>query len=335
MAIYTLDGAATVTSWNPGAEAMYGYPAAEARGLSTETLHTPEDQRAGVVPHEMDEALRAGRSACERWKVRRDQTRFWTSGVLMPLLDEGRAVGFLKIERDATLQHEAQDARLRLLAAERDARHEAEDASAAKDRFLAALSHELRTPLTPMKIGVFALEREKRLSTAGREMVRMIGRNLDAEVRLIDDLLDVSRIVHGKLEFKHAPTDVHGCLRRAVEACVDDLRAKEQGLAVALDARDHTLHGDADRLRQVFCNLLQNAAKFTPPGGSVRLRSFNPEPGHLAVEVSDNGMGIEASALPEIFAPSNRAARRSFSVSAAWASGWPSRRRWSRRTMGG
>ena len=308
VSIYTLDHTGTITSWNPGAETIYGYPAARATGLSAEDLNTAEDRRAGVLRREMEEALREGRAVCERWKVRRDGSRFWTIGVLRPLVDDGRTVGFFKFERDATAQHameearrEADEERARLLVAERHARQAAEDASAAKDRFLAALSHELRTPLVPVRMALFALKREKRLSASGREMVRMIGRNLDAEVRLIDDLLDVSRIVHGKMEFKRASVDVHACIRRALEVCSGDIQAKKQRLGVDLAAGHPVLHGDADRLRQVFCNLLQNAAKFTPEGGSVGVRSFHPAPGEIAVEVTDSGMGIDAAALPDIF----------------------------------
>ena len=210
-------------------------------------------------------------------------------------------MGFFKIERDVTAQREAQEERARLLVAEQTARLEAENASAAKDRFLAALSHELRTPLAPMQMAVYALERERRLTAAGRELLQMINRNLDAEVRLIDDLLDVSRIVHGKLEFKRGPMDVHDCVQRAIEVCGSDIHAKKQRITVDLAAKHSSLDGDTDRLRQVFCNVLQNAAKFTAVAGAVNVRSSNPSPNELLVEISDNGIGIDRESLTKIF----------------------------------
>ncbi len=307
-AIYTLDRAGFVTSWNPGAETITGYPAAEMMGRSAESLHTPEDQKSGAFQQELASALRDGHTYCERWKRRRDGNLIWGSGVLTPLVDNGETIGFLKIERDATTQREAQEARreieeerARLLVAERHARQEAETNSAAKDRFLASLSHELRTPLAPMQMAIFALEREKRLSASGREMIKMIGRNLEAEVQLIDELLDVSRIVHGKLEFKPAPMDVHECIHRAVEVCGADIEAKKLRLTVDLGAAQHATVGDTARLRQAFWNLLKNAAKFTPAGGTITVRTSNPGPDEFAVEIADTGIGIDPAVLPKIF----------------------------------
>ncbi len=307
-AIYTMDRMGRVTSWNPGAEAITGYPAAEVTGRSARLLHTPEDQQAGVFERELEQALREGHYPCERWKVNKDGRLFWGSGVLTPLVDNGETIGFLKIERDATVQREALEARreveeerARLLVAERKARQEAENNSAAKDRFLAALSHELRTPLAPMQMAIFSLERERRLSVSGREMIRMIGRNLEAEVQLIDELLDVSRIVHGKLEFKHEPMDVHECIHRAIEVCSADIQAKKLRLTVDLGATRHSTTGDTSRLRQAFWNVLKNAAKFTPAGGTISVRTSNPEPGKIAVAFTDSGIGIDPAALPKIF----------------------------------
>ncbi len=306
--IYTLDRTGLVTSWNPGSEVATGYPAAEIIGQSAEILLMPEDRAAGVFQQELALALRDGHALCERWKRRRDGTCFWGSGVLTPLIDGGETIGFFKIERDVTAQREMQEARreageerARLLVAERHARQEAESASAAKDRFLASLSHELRTPLAPMQMAVFALERERRLSASGREMIRMIGRNLEAEVQLIDELLDVSRIVHGKLEFKRAPMDVHECIHRAVEVCHADIQAKKLQLTVDLGAACHATVGDTARLRQAFWNVLKNAAKFTPAGGTITVRTSNPGPDEIAVEIADSGIGIDAEALPKIF----------------------------------
>ena len=307
-AVFTFDRDELITSWNPGAQTLFGYGPDEIIGQPAEILFTPEDRETGFFQQQMDAALRDGFTLCERWELRRDGSRFFGSGTLTPLVENGRPVGFVKIQHDLTVQREMLDARreaeeerARLLLAERAARQEAEHNSAAKDRFLASLSHELRTPLAPMQMALFALEREKRLSASGREMIQMIGRNLEAEVQLIDELLDVSRIVHGKLEFKREPMDVHECVHRAVEVCHADILAKKLRLTVDLAAAHHAVDGDTARLRQAFWNLLKNAAKFTPAGGTITVRSSNPAPDTLVVEVIDSGIGIDPAALPKIF----------------------------------
>ncbi len=186
------------------------------------------------------------------------------------------------------------------------ARGEAEAANAAKDHFLAVLSHELRTPLMPITIALAALDRREDLPEPIRKAHEMIRRNVDLEARFIDDMLDVTRIARGKMEIARAPMDLHTALERAVEVSSSDLEAKGQGLTVALAADEHTLSGDFARLQQVFWNLLKNAAKFTPAGGAIGLRSHN-EAGNILVGVTDNGIGMEAEALQRIFAPFEQA----------------------------
>jgi signal transduction histidine kinase len=176
-------------------------------------------------------------------------------------------------------------------------------ANRAKDRFLAALSHELRTPLTPVQLALFTLQAEEQLSPAGHEALAMIGRNLELERQLIDDLLDVSRLMHGKLELRPEPIDLHGCVRAALEVCRSALAAKGLQVRVELEATNPVVVGEAARLQQVFWNLLHNAAKFTPEGGTVTVRSQDREGGVLVVEVSDTGAGIAPGLLTKLFDP--------------------------------
>ena len=299
-AIFTLDQDGTITSWNPGAALLFGWSPDEIIGQPDRTIVPPERQPAGLREH-MEKALREGRSEFENWFVRRDGTRFWSTGVLTPMLDHGRVIGFLKIMRDLTGERAAQEERALLLVSERAARREAESANQTKDRFLASLSHELRTPLTPVQLALFGLRREKRLSASGREMLAMISRSVETEVRLIDDLLDVSRIVHGKLDLRIEPLALHDCLHHALEICRGDFDSKQHRLTVTLDAAHQDLPGDADRLKQVFWNLFKNAAKFTPPGGSITVRSSNPDPNHVSIEIEDTGLGMNVDSLTKIF----------------------------------
>jgi signal transduction histidine kinase len=193
--------------------------------------------------------------------------------------------------RRAELEH------ARLEAAEKAAR----EANVGKDRFIAVLSHELRAPLAPLLAAVPALE-----SDAGRspeklaKLAEMIKRNVLREARLIDDLLDVSRIASGKVALQREPTDVHAIAREALEMAAPEAVARRQALSVELEASHHRVDGDPARLRQVFTNLLKNAVKFTPDGGHIAVRSWNN--GDLVVvEVSDDGVGIEPGALSRIF----------------------------------
>lgn len=188
-----------------------------------------------------------------------------------------------------------------LLADERAARAEADAANSAKDRFLAVLSHELRTPLSPVMLGLASMEADPRLPPALREDMAMIRRNLDLEAKLIDDLLDMSRVTSGKLGLQKQPTSVHSLLRYVFQICGADLKAKELTLTADLNAADDLVLADPARLQQVFWNLLKNAVKFTPGNGTIAVRSRSLDGEGLEVEVRDSGIGIAASALPKVF----------------------------------
>jgi signal transduction histidine kinase len=182
------------------------------------------------------------------------------------------------------------------------AKQAAEEANRAKDKFLAALSHELRTPLTPVLAMAATLQTDPRLAPV-REELAMIRRNVELEARLIDDLLDLTRLSRGRLEMHREVTDVRQVLARAVQICCDrEVAAGRLSVALALAPGDHRVWADAARLTQVFWNLLNNAVKFTPAGGTITVRSrLDPAAGELALEVADTGMGIEPEVLPRIF----------------------------------
>src|SRR5918999_1247250 len=171
----------------------------------------------------------------------------------------------------------------------------------AKDRFLAALSHELRTPLTPVLAVISSLEASGRLPAELRGEIAMVRRNIELEARLIDDLLDVTRITRGKLELQYQEVDLRQVLEHAIlTSCGEEVAAGRLRMIEEI-AGGLRLWADAPRLTQVFWNLLSNAVKFTPEGGTIGVRCGMDEPGWLTVEITDTGIGIAPELLPRIF----------------------------------
>jgi signal transduction histidine kinase len=189
----------------------------------------------------------------------------------------------------------------------RNAKQEAEAASRAKDRFLAVLSHELRTPLTPVMLTVAAREMDANLSMPLRDDLRMIRRNVELEVRLIDDLLDLSRITSGKLRMTFDVIDVNDVVRHVCEMCRAYVHEKGIHLHCDIDPVANDVVGDSGRLQQVLWNLVNNAAKFTPEGGHIQITTENVNVNtyeeQVRVTVRDTGIGIAPEVLPRIFDP--------------------------------
>jgi signal transduction histidine kinase len=189
--------------------------------------------------------------------------------------------------------------RIRRMEAEKIA---AEKASKAKDDFLAVLSHELRTPLTPALFAAsYLANHADHLPPDLREEVAIIQRNIELEARLIDDLLDFTRIVRGKIELRFEIVDAHRVLRETLEVVGDEIIEKELDVKMSLTAKEHHIWADPVRIRQVFWNVIRNAAKFTPSRGHIEIRSLNDEQGRLQLKVSDTGVGIAPEAQNEVF----------------------------------
>jgi signal transduction histidine kinase/CheY-like chemotaxis protein len=189
-----------------------------------------------------------------------------------------------------------------LLHAERQARLEADRASAAKDRFLAVLSHELRTPLTPIVLASATLQRQIPPGSSMRRPLEMISRNVALETKLIDDLLDLSRVVQGKLPLQKSTLDLHDTLQDALGMVAHDARAKGVSLHTRLDAVSRYVSADPARVQQVVWNITKNAIKFTPAGGTVTIRTWNEEDAFL-LSCTDDGIGIPPETLPRLFQP--------------------------------
>jgi signal transduction histidine kinase/ActR/RegA family two-component response regulator len=180
-------------------------------------------------------------------------------------------------------------------------RNELLSANAAKDQFLALLSHELRNPLSPVIAMVAALETHVADSAEVRQALDVIRRNVELEARLIDDLLDITRIAKGKLKLSLEPVSVHNVLQRALEICREEISQKALEIELNLNAHDHFVQGDPARLQQVFWNLIKNSVKFTDGGGRVSLATSNRQPGQIEIDISDTGIGIEADKVSKIF----------------------------------
>jgi two-component system, chemotaxis family, CheB/CheR fusion protein len=193
--------------------------------------------------------------------------------------------------------------RRRLQAELQRQKESAEAANAAKDRFLAALSHELRTPLTPVLIWAGGTVNQPGLDPDIQEGLKMICRNVELEARLIDDLLDLTRLARGKLQLQLREADLHELIQHALEIVRKDIEDRHLKLAVSLQASSHILRADASRLQQVFWNVLRNSCKYTPEHGAVSIRSSNPVPGKIRIEISDSGIGIAPEFLEKIFEP--------------------------------
>jgi PAS domain S-box-containing protein len=291
----SLDG--TVRSWNEAARRLYGYEAGEVVGNPI-TLLVPSDRVR--EEDEILQRLRRGERVAhyETVRVAKGGRRIDVSLTVSPVRDAaGNVVGASKTARDITERKAAREAQL---AAERAARAEAERVSRMKDEFLATLSHELRTPLN----AILGWSQILRAGEPSRDDLvqglETIERNARAQTRLIEDLLDMSRIISGKVRLDVQAVDLAGVIDAAVETVRPAAEAKGVRLRKVLDPHAGPVRGDPGRLQQVVWNLLTNAIKFTPRDGRVEV-ALERVSSHLEVSVSDTGVGIHPDFLPHVF----------------------------------
>jgi PAS domain S-box-containing protein len=181
------------------------------------------------------------------------------------------------------------------------AKDNAEAANAAKDRFLATLSHELRTPLNPVLLWADGILNQPGVEPEIAEGLRMVCRNVELEARLIDDLLDLTRIARGKLQLQLEIADAHELLHHALEIVQAGIDCHHMEVSISLEAASHQVNVDASRIQQVFWNVLRNACKFTSDHGRIDVRSYNGTPNSITIEINDNGVGIDPQSLEKIF----------------------------------
>jgi PAS domain S-box-containing protein len=298
-AIASKDLNGIVTSWNRAAERMFGYSAEEMVGESIRRI-IPADRQA-----EEDEVLRQIRRGSkvdhfETVRRRKDGTLFPVSLTVSPVRGaDGTIIGASKIARDITESKQAELERTRLLKA-------AQDASRVKDEFLATLSHELRTPLNAI-LGYARMIRSG-LIADGHEgrAIETIERNATSLSQIVEDVLDVSRIVAGRMRLNVQPVDLPEVVRSALDAVRPAADARGVRLETVLDPQASPISGDPDRLQQVIWNLVSNAVKFTPRGGRAQVRLERVH-SHMEVIVSDTGVGVAQDFLPHIFEPFRQA----------------------------
>src|SRR6266403_6128412 len=300
-AIYRLDPNGNVISWNTGAEKIKGYSAEEIIGKNFASFYTADDVAAGKPQRNLREASRRGYIRDQGLRVRKDGSTFEAEVVLTALIDEKRNVrGYSKVTRDITDQ-----VRSRELEAEKIA---AQKASKAKDDFLAALSHELRTPLTPaLAAATYLGDNAEKLPPEFVQDVQIIKRNVQLQARLIDDLLDLTRVTRGKLRIDLENCDAHIIISNAIDTASSAIAAKQLKLSTNLNAKQHHILADCIRLQQVFWNLINNAVKFTSEGGQIAIRTFNDEAARFPYSITDDGIGIEPERLASLFTPFEQA----------------------------
>ncbi len=187
------------------------------------------------------------------------------------------------------------------------------EATRAKDNFLAVLSHELRTPLAPVLMGISALTKPGNVRPSCYPILAMIVDNIQLEARLIDDLLDISRITRGQMEYRFQITDLHTLIEHAVEICKPEIVANEHQLSLDLAATQHYVEGDPARLQQVIWNLVANGVKYTPRGGQIAVETTSHGSDYIKATISDNGEGIDPKDLPRLFQAFERGFEASFS----------------------
>jgi PAS domain S-box-containing protein len=299
-AIYFKDTESRFTRVNRHAPYRGGNAPEEVVGKTDFDFFVEEHARAAYDDEQR--VMRTGvplidKEECETYT---DGSTTWLSTTKVPVFDEGgRVTGLVGISRDITERKRAEEARLEL-AREQAARAEAEAANRLKDDFLATLSHELRTPLTAILGWAKLLADGQIAESKAADAFAAIYRNARSQAQLVDDLLDVSRVITGKLRIEVVPVNLAAVVEAAAAVVRPAAEAKRVGLNVETDSGAATVNGDPVRLQQVVWNLLSNAVKFTPAGGRVEVR-VGREGSQMEVAVSDTGQGIEAEFLPHVF----------------------------------
>ncbi|HEY2380050.1 MAG TPA: PAS domain S-box protein [Terriglobia bacterium] len=293
----TLDG--IITSWNPGAQRIFGYYAEEVIGKPVAILIPPD--RDNEEPDILARLKKGERiDHYETKRLRKDGTILDISLSVSPVRNRrGQIIGASKIARDITYRKRLEVERVKLLEQERAARSQAEAANRIKDEFLAILSHELRTPLNAIMGWISILESRQDVDLVERA-IDVIKRNAGAQKRMIEDLLDVARILTGKMVIDTDPIDFRSVVNAAVDSVSPAASAKTIRMDTDFQMPIPIITGDADRLQQVVWNLLSNAIKFTPEGGYIQLR-LGQTNSHLEFSVRDSGQGIAPQFLGRVF----------------------------------
>jgi PAS domain S-box-containing protein len=292
-AIFLVSRDGSMRCWNPGAERLWGYSSTEIVGQHFSRLFSPEDVRSGQPEHELKTALDTGHAVSTRWQIRKDGTRFWCKATTTPLFDENKQVrSFARVTHDLT-EGQAQEV-------QRKRADDLAEANRSKEEFMALLSHELRNPLAPILNALHVQRQIKTDDPILQQAGNIIERQVGQMVRLVDDLLDISRITKGKLRLEKERVELRLVANRAAEVVRPLIDARKHEFSVSLPTGPIWVDADPARLEQVIVNLLNNAAKYTNPGGLIRL-SVHLAGEEASLKVWDNGLGIPPEMLPRVF----------------------------------
>ena len=300
-AIFLLAPDGHVLTWNPGAQRAKGYAADEIIGQHFSIFYTPEERAAGRPALLLGLAAEHGRVEDEGWRVRKDGTRFWADVVLTALrAPDGSVSGFAKITRDLTERREAEEQRRTLLVEQRG-RAAAEEALAARDRFLSIASHELKTPIATLQLSAESILRARelgrlddaRLDKGLKRILTSTGRL----VELVDELLDVAVLSAGTIRTVLAPTNVVDLLEEVVARFSD---AEGEGRLRVDAPAEITIAADASRLDQVFTNLVDNAIKYSDPHEPIEVVVVE-EPDGVTITVADRGIGLDEASASRLY----------------------------------
>jgi PAS domain S-box-containing protein len=298
-AVIITDLKGRITFLNEVAEKLTGWSAKEAEDRSCSEVFRIINEETGLPAESPVEKVLASGAiaglANHTLLVRKDGSHLSIDDSGAPIRESDRTVrGVVLIFRDFTAHKDFERTLIR-------AKEEIEASSKAKDKFLATLSHELRTPLTPVLATLSAWAVANQLPPNLRGDLERVRRNVELEARLIDDLLDLSRIENGKLSLEKELVDVHGAIQSAIALFRDEVYAKELQIRCRFEARASFLEADSARLQQILSNIIGNAVKFTPEGGSIEIATANPHETELTISITDDGVGISEEVMARLF----------------------------------
>lgn len=283
-----------ISGWNEGAWFLTGWTADEVLGQPLAMLFVPEDRERKLDEHEANTARIVGIAEDERWHMRKDGSRLWSSGVSILLPGPAGALPrCMKIFRDATHLR----ARMKYL------ENVLQDCSAQENErnvFIGTIAHEMRNPLAPLKTGLELMKRLPGGDPRQVQPIRIMDRQIGLLERLVEDLVDLTRVQTGKMSIAYESIRLQDCLYEAIDSCRAGAQAKKLALVPVLPPLPIEVEVDSRRLLQVFLNLLNNAVKYTPDGGTVWVTATADQT-HFVCNFKDNGQGISAELLPRIF----------------------------------
>lgn len=285
-AVYMIDPHGIITSWNAGAERVHGFPRSAIIGKHFSNFYLPEEIKAGKPWAELATARREGRAEDEGWRARNNGERFWARAVVTPLHDAtGHLRGFATVTQDLSQRRQLQ---------------ELEAAARQLNEFIAMLAHEIRNPLAPIRNALSIMRGAAPDDPAQATLREVIARQAARLSHVADDMIDIGRVTRGALSIEYKPVDVAELIERALEAAGPEIAAGKHRLKIEHAEERLTVLGDMHRLIQVLGNLLDNAARYTPEGGAIALRTRQAD-GNVFISVRDTGRGIAEGSFKTLF----------------------------------